>query len=153
MAKKFKFKLQPLLQLRESKVKEAEDSLNQVLRVRYAKDANIAHKRADKEALLLEKPYSSKAIDLQARVYRKEFIEVEIKNLEEERNKLLQIEKKRRLILTEAMKEEKVIHKLKEKKKAEYDFETAMEEMKFLDELAVKRYMKSVHERNEEEGE
>lgn len=151
MAKKFKFKLDPLLQLRENKVQQAKDSLNQVLRVRYEKDTNIAHKRSYKEIILAEPPTSSKASELQARVFHKEFLETEIKNLESERNKLLTIEQKRRELLTAAMKDEKIILKLKEKKKVEYDFETAQEEMKFLDELAIKRYSLQVKERLESE--
>ncbi len=140
MAKKFSFRLEPLLKLRSHKVSDAKDSLAMVLRVRYGKDELIKEKSDYKNNLLQNKYSSSKAADMQTRIAHKSLIEKEIEKAKKEREQLLEIESVRRYKLNEAMKEEKILQKLKEKKIEQYNYEVNLEENSFIDEIAVSRF-------------
>lgn len=140
MAKKFSFRLEPLLRLRSHKVSEAKDSLSSVLRVRFAKDEVISERAGYKSELLKKQYISSKVSDLQVRIAHKSFVEKEIEKATKERNQLLEIEKLRRNKLNDAMKNEKILQKLKDKKIEQYNYESNLEENNFIDEIAVSRY-------------
>lgn len=141
MAKKFSFRLEPLLRIRTHKVNSAKESLGGVMRIRYKKDEAISE-RNDYKAEMLARPYSSgKVQDMQARLSHKQLVESELNNLDKERRQLLEIESLRRKKLQDAMKDEKILLKLKGKKITIHKKETDDEEMKFIDEIAISRYI------------
>ena len=61
----------------------------------------------------------------------------------EPKKEIKEIEDLKRVKLNEAMKEEKILVKLKDKKKIEYDYDVRKEEKKILDEIALSRHGKS----------
>lgn len=123
---------------------QAKDSLAGVLRLRYNKDDAIDAKTEYKGQMLKREYSSSKASELQARIHHKQFVEKELTNLDKERRQLLEIEALRRNRLNSAMKEEKILLKLKEKKHELYKHELNMEETKFIDEIAVSRFRNNI---------
>lgn len=143
MAKKFTFRLEPVLKLRSHKVSIAKDSLNQAVRIRLEKDYQIDEKRSYRQELMSKPVQSVTASMMQANYHHRLSVDYDILKLEEEKLKLLDIEKSRRVRLTSAMKDEKVLEKLKEKKKEMHDFEAAKEDSLFMDELAINRYGKA----------
>ena len=142
MAKKFRFRLEALLKIRADAVKEAKNSLNIALRYRYEKERQIENLKNVKQEQLEKRLNVSKAQDMQILKDHINSIDNQIANEELEKQKLIEIENARRMRLNEAMKEEKVILKLKEKKLQEHEQELKREETNFLDEIASQQYMK-----------
>ncbi len=128
------------MRLKTHKVNQSKDSLASVLRLRYEKDDAIDGKNQYKNGLISIGYASSKAQDLQARVFHKQFVEKELDTLDKDRRQLLEIESFRRKRLNEAMKEEKVLANLKEKKFGQYKYETNIEETKMMDDIAISRF-------------
>ena len=81
--------------------------------------------------------YKSITLDRQLKSLKEE-----IKKLEEEIDQLKEIEELRRVRLTEAMKDEKVLEKLKEKRKYDHDEDSKHEEVLTLDEISQMRFTK-----------
>ena len=75
-------------------------------------------------------------------------MDTQLKKKEIEKIKLLEIENKRREILNEALKEEKVIVKLKEKKIAEHQEKINKEEKDFLDEIGTIQFITKTRQDN-----
>lgn len=66
-------------------------------------------------------------------------VRTEIKKLRSELENLCEIESLRRQVLTELMKEEKVLDSLREKKEADHKGLVLSEEQKLMDEIASRR--------------
>ncbi len=145
MAKKFNFRYESILKLRTEKVTQAQESLNQVVKVRIEKEKTIENYKIYKDNLHITTDKSTKASDLQYSFYHKQAIDNEIKKLESEKLQIVEIEKLRRNKLTLAMKDEKVMEKLKDKKNEKYIEEMKLEEGKFLDEIGINQ----VHTKDE----
>ncbi len=143
MAKKFTFRLDPVLNLKTHKVSEQKENLNRVVKQRSQKEMQIDKNREYHSSLLKDGAKSAKASELQARYHHKSFVEGEIRRLENERCDLIEIENLRRGKLTEAMKEEKVLMKLKEKQFERHQEEEKKEETKTMDEIARYRHDKN----------
>ncbi|MDQ1265960.1 MAG: Flagellar FliJ protein [Bacteroidota bacterium] len=143
MAKKFVFALESVLKLRSHKVEEAKDSLNRILGLRLKKESDIADKEEYMKQLLQKKPASSGVKEMQAQWYHKIYVEDEIRVMEREKEQLIEIENVRRVELSEAMKEEKILLKLREKKEVQHQDEIKREETIFLDEIAGSRYIRN----------
>ncbi len=141
MAKKFTFRLEPVLKLKTHKVQIALDSLNQAVRLRNEKEQMIIMQSDNRSNLIDLGVKSNKAGDIQAIFHHRDFIDNEIKKLEEEKKRIIEIENIRRTKLTNAMKEEKVLEKLKEKKQIIHQDEINKEEGKFLDEIAINTHI------------
>ena len=139
MPKKFAFRLDPVLKLRSFKTKEAKEAFARVLNLRYVKEREISEKINYLNELDIADSGASPACDLQAKVNHKIFIRDEIKRLENEKERLLEIENMKRAELSEKMKEEKVIEKLREKKQDQYQKEIHAEETKQLDEITTNK--------------
>ena len=137
MSKKFNFRLEPVLKLKHHKVQIAQDSLNQAVKLRNEKDNMIHEQNENRSKLISTNLQSTKARDLQAYYHHRDHIDNEIKKLQEEKQRIIEIENIRRSKLNTAMKEEKVLIKLKEKKLSDYKEEVNREEGKFLDEIAI----------------
>lgn len=143
MAKKFSFRLDPVLKLRSHKVNQEKEALGFVVGRRTMKEIQINRQEEYKSGLLRKKQHSTKAIDLQARSYHIHFVNEEIKKLEHEKEELIEIEGLRRQKLSAAMRDEKVLVRLREKKQIAHQEETGREETIHLDEIARNRHIKN----------
>jgi flagellar FliJ protein len=136
MAKKFDFRLESVLNLRSHKVQQAKDSLNHVIKMKNEKEQAIEINLIQRNEIFKDRSSAIKAAELQYKIHHKDHLENEIIQLESEKSRLTEIENLRRLNLTEAMKEEKVLVKLKDKKIEAHKYEVEKEEMQTLDEIA-----------------
>ncbi|GAB1372943.1 flagellar export protein FliJ [Candidatus Kapaibacterium sp.] len=137
MSKKFNFKLEPVLKFRTEKVNRAKDSLSQAMRLRLDKEKQIQNTLDLKKEMFGDGKKSVKASDLHAVKSYIDNLDNEISKLENEKLQILEIENLRRQKLTVAMKDEKVLEKLKEKKLDFYNEEQKKEDTKFLDEISI----------------
>jgi len=115
MSKKFSFRLEPILNLRSHRVKEAKEVFLQVQAMRINKENEILSNSNAKNSLYTHKQGSLSIADIQANFYRQKFLDAENERLENDKIRLLEIENHRRKLLAEAMKDEKVFQKLREK--------------------------------------
>ena len=129
MAKKFTYRLEPLLNLRAFRTDQAKEELAKILRLRFRKEQIIAEKAEYKQNLISTKYTSGKVSDIQARIAHKSFVEKEIEKLRQ--NKYI-----------EAKKDEMILEKLKEKKFEEYKEEIQKEESNFIDEVAIMGFIR-----------
>jgi len=139
--KKFAFRLEPLLKIRSEKTAEAKDMLGQAMQVRIAKERTIAEKKQYSLELQKKGVHETKISvqELAANFHHLRAVAEEIKQLEKEHAQVLEIESLRRGILSEAMKQEKVLDKLKEKKKEQFLKDVAHEENALLEDIAQRR--------------
>jgi flagellar FliJ protein len=145
MAKKFNFRLNSVLKMRAEKVAQAQDLLNQAVKVRMEKEKAIQNYNDYKNSLLEKKFLSSKITELQTQIHHKEYIDSEIVKLEKEKQQILEIENLRRLKLTKALKDEKIIEKLKDKKFQDHKDELLREESKFFDEVGLRTKLQNIN--------
>lgn len=143
MVKKFKFKLESFLKLKSFNVTKAEDALNKILILKYEKEVEIVS-LYDEISELNNNPKKQTIIDLQSRFHRKIFLEDRIVQIKYEITKIVEIENFKRKELQEAMKDEKILEKLKEKKQVEFKFETGKEEDLALDEISIVAFGKKL---------
>jgi flagellar export protein FliJ len=136
MAKRFNFRLQPVLKLRTHKVDEAKNALKIAANLRYSKELEIDNKENYFNKLLKSHLGSVKASEIQTVHFHKTQVRDEIKIMEKEKVKLLEIESVRRSKLSEAMKDEKILLKLKDKQITAHKDEIEKEEVITLDEIA-----------------
>ena len=141
MAKKFNFRLESVLKIRTEKVEETKNSLNVAVRNRYEKENEILTLTGEKKHFLAEPQIVLKASDMQATKDYMSSIDRQLEIKENEKIKLIEIEKYRLEKLNEALKEEKVIVKLKEKKLTEHQQKVNREETNFLDEVGTNQFI------------
>jgi flagellar FliJ protein len=141
MAKKFNFRLEPILKIRTEKVEETKKSLSTAIRSRYEKEDEISNLNNQKKQFLTEPQITSKASDMQATKDYVNNMDGQLQKKEDEKIKLLEIENHRRERLNEALIEEKVIVKLKEKKITEHQQQIDKEEKLFLDEVGTNQFI------------
>lgn len=147
MAKKFKFQLESFLTIKKFNVSRAENALFEVLAIKYAKE-NEVRQMYEEITLLNTQKGKLAIIDLQARFHRKIFLEQRIEQIKAEIVKIEEIEQIKRKELAFAMKEEKVLEKLKEKKKVAHKIQIDKEEDQNLDEIAIKQFLKQIQVEN-----
>lgn len=140
MAKKFNFKLDTVLRLRSDKTEEAKTELQLIIRKRIEKEQLIEEQFAKLANHNQTRSEHKKLEEIQAFYYHKEFINDEIKKLKMELDNLLDIENLKRNKYNEALKEEKILLKLKEKKKSEFMAEIEHKEQLEIDEIAIRQY-------------
>ncbi|MFP4528273.1 MAG: flagellar FliJ family protein [Candidatus Kapaibacterium sp.] len=143
MAKKFNFRLQPVLKYRAFQASQAENELGRIVARRIEKERGITERMEYIGKLNKSDQKFKRAADFQAMIHHKNHVRAEIKKLNKERQQLEEIENLRRQKLTEAMRKEKALEKLKEKKLKQYKKETDREETEFLDELSIKNHRKA----------
>lgn len=139
MAKKFTYRLESLLNLKSFKVKEIEESIQKVLYYRYQTEHEIQKNEDYLASLNGQRNGSFKAIEIQALNYHKETVKEEIKELKLQLERIVEIENILRNRLVEAMKEEKVLQKLKEREYEDYKMALNKEETKLLDEITIQK--------------
>ena len=142
MAKKFSFRLDPVLKLRSHKVNQAKVELGHIVGLRTAKEKEIEEQEEYFDKLLTSEIKSTSASELQAMTSHKAFVEDEIKKLHNENEQLKELEDFRRNKLSNAMKDEKVLEKLKDKKQTIHKEELQKEETQTLDEIARNKHTK-----------
>lgn len=143
MPKKFQFRLEPLLKLRANAVEQAKNALATALQNRVQKEEELTvREQYFNELLVIEQSQKQTVIEMQASWHHRQAIQQEIRTLEREKSKLVEVEDKKRYELAETMKQEKTVEKLKERKKTEYYESIAKEEQVFLDEIAGRSHGK-----------
>lgn len=142
MAKKFKFKLDSFLKIKKFNVQKAEDELNKILSLKYSREQTIL---SLKNEIIEINNFKGKStiMDLQSNFHRKTFIDELIVKEKYEITKLDEIEKIKRQDLSNALKEEKIIDKIKDKKMVEHKFELNKEEEFQLDEIGIAGFVKN----------
>lgn len=139
MAKKFSYRLESLLNFKSFKVKELEETIQKILYYKIQTEHEISKNIEYLESLNNHKNGHFRALEIQALNYHKEYIKDEIANLRKELERIIELENIFRQRLTEAMKEEKVLQKLKEKQYENYMYEVNREETKLLDEITIQK--------------
>lgn len=140
MAKKFSFRLEPLLNIKAFRAKQAKEELMAILYLRTKKESEIEERNNYLSSLFEHKLIYSKASEIQAFWYHINYVKEQIANLENEKKQLIEIENLKREKFNAAMKEEKILEKLKEKKRQAYFEDINREEIKQLDEIAQKKF-------------
>ena len=124
--------------MRQHKTEQAQLALGEIARMRFEKEQEIEQRK-----LYLQKyndqTRSRKIADHQMRTEHIHTVRAEIKRLHSELDNLLEIEALRRKVLSEMMKEEKVLDSLREKKVAEHKSILLHEEQNLMDEIASRR--------------
>jgi flagellar FliJ protein len=145
MAKKFSYRLETFLNLKTFKVKEIEENIQKVLYYRTQTEEEIRKNQEYLSMLNNNRNGHFKAIEIQALNYHKEAVKDEIENLRSQLARIIEIENILRQRLVEAMKEEKVLQKLKERQFEAYMYEVNREETKLLDEITVQKEIRKNH--------
>ncbi|ROL59563.1 hypothetical protein D9V87_04795 [Bacteroidetes/Chlorobi group bacterium MS-B_bin-24] len=145
MAKKFSYRLETFLNLKTFKVKEIEENIQKVLYYRTQTEEEIRKNQEYLAMLNNNRNGHFKAIEIQALNYHKEAVKDEIENLRSQLARIIEIENILRQRLVEAMKEEKVLQKLKERQFEAYMYEVNREETKLLDEITVQKEIRKNH--------
>jgi flagellar export protein FliJ len=122
---------------------QAENELGRIVSRRMQVEMEINKKLEYIDDLNKSDREASSVRDYQILWHHKNYIRGEIKELRKQREQLLEIENIRRKKLIEAMKHQKALEKLKEKKKSTHRKLADREENAFLDELSLKRHGKS----------
>ena len=146
MAIKFNFRLNPVLKLRSHDVDKAKQQLSIAARDRSDKEDIIVVKQQYYNEFVGDSVKSSKVNSMQTKFYHKVFLQDEIKKLEKEKIRLTEIEELKKDHLSQAMKKEKILEKLKEKRESIHNEKVLKEEVKTLDEIAIKRHNKQAVE-------
>lgn len=145
MAKKFKYRLESLLNIKARKVKEIEEEIAKILYFRKESEEEIARQEEYLRNFLQTKNGRTTALEIQAHQHHREFIEEEITRLRKQLERIIEFEMVFRRLLVEAMKEEKVYEKLKERKFKEYNEEVKREEKKILDEISINKEVRKIN--------
>lgn len=142
MGKKFEFRLEKILNLRAQKVTQEKLALGRIQSLRLNKEQEAQTQNDYQDELKKIKHDKGQASMLQAYHHHRTFVQEEIKKLEDEIDQLKEIEELRRVRLTEAMKDEKILEKLKEKRKYDHEEDSKHEEVQVLDEISQMRFEK-----------
>lgn len=135
MGKEFQFRLQHILHLREYAVMQAKIALGEVITLRERLEMTIQEKIQYLDAMTLPLEKTS-VTRLQANAHHRNAVREEISDLQNQVEKALELEVIRRHQLQKTLQEKKVIEKLRERKKMEYDKKIHAEEQQFMDEIA-----------------
>lgn len=137
MAKKFRFSLESLLQLRTYTADTKKKALAETVRLREEKEQEIREKQQYlTELTTIEFGKNILAGAMQAAHDHQEYIKAEIVKLHRRKEQILEIEKLKRKEFADALKDVKVLEKLKDKHHEQFVAELAGEERRFLDEVA-----------------
>ena len=138
--KKFNFKFESILNVRNHKVNLAKEDLAKVIKEKVKRLDTISVYKAEINELLESKSYD--VLFLQSRNNRIEHLKVLIANLNKEIINIEEIENVRRKKLAELLKDEKIMEKLKEKDYEKFKEEYKKFENNFIDEIANQRAFK-----------
>lgn len=117
MAKKFHFRLENVLRLRERQTQEAQSNLGLAARDKHRKQAEVDNaKRVRDEYKSQPQAERVSVRDMEARWYHSRVMDRQVQTLETEQVRLTEIETLKRTELSEAMQRQRVLEKLKDKK-------------------------------------
>lgn len=137
--KKFKFNLEPVLKVRQHKVDKAKNELAKVV-IEKVKRQDAINVNLDEIKELESRGTKNDLRFLQNRQNRIDLLLIDNKRLKSEIKNIEEIESLRRRELTELMKKEKAIEKLKDKKREEHTYKINKEENDFIDEIASRSF-------------
>ncbi|MBO5948320.1 flagellar export protein FliJ [bacterium] len=146
--KKYTFRLQTVLDIKVNKLNEKLVELAQVQQILSAEEEKLANLKSRKNVAYEEliQIYSlEKALDIQEVCNYKGFlgkIEIEIKQQEDRIENVMFFVKQKQTEVNQALKEKKILEKLKEKEKNAYYQEFIKQEAKELDDLASTRHVR-----------
>lgn len=146
--KKYTFRLQTVLDIKVNKLNEKLVELAQVQQILSAEEEKLANLKSRKNVAYEEliQIYSlEKALDIQEVCNYKGFlgkIEIEIKQQEDRIENVMFFVKQKQAEVNQALKEKKILEKLKEKEKNAYYQEFIKQEAKELDDLASTRHVR-----------
>lgn len=136
MAKKFSFRLEPVLKLKNQTVQLAKAELSVAIQARYSKELEIKQQN-EYLSEINRKDYSGfKIQDFRNLYYHKNSVKQNLEKMESERTILVEKEKVKQGKFNLALQEEKSIIKLKEKQLELHKDILNKEEQKDLDEIA-----------------
>jgi flagellar FliJ protein len=144
MAKRFNFRLAPLLKIREAKKKDAQRLLGRRMgALRLLQDRLQSLKEAQSNAFGQRRVRQGQPVDLDMWRSIERFLafterRIEETNAEIETAQALADEARKALM--EAHREHLTLERLRERRKEQYDLEVAKEEQRQSDELALLRY-------------
>ena len=144
MAKRFKFRLEPLLKIREAVKKDAQRLLGKYMsELQLLQDRLNSLKELQNEAFRQRRAEQGQPINVEFwRSVERFLVSIEHKmsetNMEIERVQLLVDEARR--ALTKAHREHLTLLRLKERRQEQHNYEMSKEEQQQADELAVMRY-------------
>lgn len=138
--KKFQFKFESILKLREHKVNLAKEDLAKVIKEKQLRFDSLELNMIETNDLLIT---PAKDIQfLQSRNYRIEYLKEQNAKLNKEISNIEEIEKVRREKLAKLLKDEKIMEKLKENDFEEFKKEINKKDSDFIDEIANQRAFK-----------
>lgn len=146
--KKYTFRLQTVLDIKANKLNEKLVELAQVQQILSVEEEKLANLKSRKNVAYEEliQIYSlEKALDIQEVCNYKGFlgkIEIEIKQQEDRIENVMFFVKQKQAEVNQALKEKKILEKLKEKEKNAYYQEFIKQEAKELDDLASTRHVR-----------
>lgn len=137
MAKKFRFRLEQVLDLRKNEADGARLRFGEAEAARMRKEEEILELRQYYEEIVAKSRQERASVQLlESQWYHARAVQSQIATLERERIQLMEIEEIKRRELAEAMKKQKVLEKLKENKREQYNRQVDLEEQKFMDDIA-----------------
>jgi flagellar FliJ protein len=138
MAKKFQYRLEPLLKLKSYNSTIARTELTNAINERMNKEEEIENITIHRKSLNNMEVISMNVSKMQHLHYFKQSLEDQKKKLSEEKEVLAEKEKVKQSKYNIAMQEEKVLAKLKEKKIEDHKKRLNLEEQKELDEIGLR---------------
>jgi len=149
--KRFNFRLQRVIDVRETKEKECQrelaDSMTELKKHREILEAREAESRQSTETLRTALKSKTNAAGLTAINNWKQWNEKKAIQQQQNTDKQAEVVDVKRKALLQASKERKILEKLKEKRMFEYQKEMQLKEQNFLDDIGGQRHqMKQVLE-------
>ena len=144
MAKRFRFRLAPLLKIREAKKKDAQRVLGKLMgELQLLKDRLESLEGLVQDTIQQRAVGRGKAVDLTLWRSIERFLVSLERRMDEtkvEIDRMQILVDEARQALTKAHRDHLTLLRLKERRQEQYDFEVAKEEQQQADELAVLRY-------------
>ena len=138
MAKKFSFRLEPVLKIREQNKKIAQAELMIAINERIETELYIQKQKEYIAKLNTIQKEDLKIDELRNLYYHKLYLKAEIQKFEERKEILTEKEKVKQRHYNSALQEEKIMLKLKEKQKIIHKEIAEKEEQKNLDEIGLR---------------
>ena len=143
--KKFKFKLQRLLDLREAREKEVKNELAKILGLQNLEREKQMKLKAgiEENKELFHDKFAKKKYDVNELLMFEKYVDVSLRAIDAAQNRIDELEPEAQKIrekLVEVSRDRKVVEKLKERQKNEYDIELNREINRENDDLNQKLY-------------
>lgn len=142
--KKFKFKLETVLNVKERKEEQLKHELMQIQALKIREEQLLSEVKEKRAYISMEKSdENKKGTDIQNLVNFEQYLGVLLKKIDDTQNSIKVLEKKadiKRVEVVEASRQKKVFEKLKEKQFGEFQKVVIQNEQKVLDEMAVSKF-------------